>query len=397
MSNNINTELPTVNTYTDNLFELSLNALPVCAYICDAEGLITFYNQKAISLWGRTPKLNDYNDRFCGAFGLYSLEDKPIDHEDCFMDDYNESYKAAKELSYTESLLRNLINTSQDLIFVKDKNLRTILCNKKYAAALNKKPEELYGKTDIENGWPVEMVKGNPEKNIRGFEADDKDALAGNVIHNPCDPAAVNGETRIFDTIKSPLINEAGDIIGLLGISRDVTERKAMEDDLTHRATHDGLTGLYNRSVFEQRLTDEIYRAARYKHALSIFMIDLDHFKYINDNHGHRAGDIVLQKFAQLLESLIRKSDHAARYGGEEFVVVLPETSGEEAEDLAKRTCKKISEYTFEVDHKTFKITVSIGIASYPVHAENLQHLIEVADAAMYAAKKAGRNQIKTP
>ncbi len=184
----------------------------------------------------------------------------------------------------------------------------------------------------------------------------------------------------------------------LIGLGIDITERKHMEDELEHLATHDPLTGLYNRNVLEQRLNAEIHRATRYSHTLSVFMVDIDHFKPINDTHGHRAGDTVLRGIAKVLESSIRKTDYAARYGGEEFIVILPETSLLKAEELAERLRSQVTEHPFRIeDDKELNLTASIGIATFPDHAQSWQDLLEVADSAMYAAKEAGRNQVKTP
>jgi PAS domain S-box-containing protein len=123
-----------------------------------------------------------------------------------------------------ERLLRNIIDTSPDLIFVKDRDLRTMVCNRAFASAMGKKPEEMVGYTDVENGWAPELVKG--------FERDDRQALNGNLTHNPQDLANINGEIRIFDTYKLPLCDHKGDIVGLLGVSRDVTERIEVEKRL---------------------------------------------------------------------------------------------------------------------------------------------------------------------
>jgi len=136
------------------------------------------------------------------------------------------------QLQEKTALLENVINSSTDYIFVKDRALRTILCNDIFARALGKKPEELYGKTDIENGWDAELVKGNPEKGIRGFEQDDLAALAGNVVHSATDLGNIGEEVRNFDSVKVPLRSSNGEIFGILGISRDITARKQMEADL---------------------------------------------------------------------------------------------------------------------------------------------------------------------
>ncbi|MBH0195605.1 MAG: PAS domain S-box protein, partial [Nitrospira sp.] len=133
------------------------------------------------------------------------------------------------------TLLTNVINATPDLIFVKDRDLRTILCNNSFAQAIGKTPEDVIGRSDIENGWDPELVRGNPDAGILGYESDDREALTGKVVHNPSDPANVNGEVRIFDTYKVPLRDETGGVIGILGVSRDVTERKRMEEMLRQR------------------------------------------------------------------------------------------------------------------------------------------------------------------
>ncbi|RDH84307.1 MAG: hypothetical protein DIZ78_12225 [endosymbiont of Escarpia spicata] len=175
-----------------------------------------------------------------------------------------------------------------------------------------------------------------------------------------------------------------------------VIERKQAEAELEHLATHDALTGLYNRKVLEQRMTDETLRATRYDHVLSVCMIDIDHFKQINDIYGHQAGDSVLRSFAKVLESSIRKTDYAARYGGEEFIVTFPETPLTEAEELAERLRSQIADHYIPIeDDKELNVTASIGIATFPEHAQTWQDLIKAADKAMYAAKQSGRNCVR--
>lgn len=151
------------------------------------------------------------------------------------------------EFQRLPNLLDRVINTTPDLIFVKDQELRTILCNNKFADAMGKKPEELYGHTDVENGWDPELVRGNPAKGIRGFENDDLDVLAGKTIRNSYDPANINGEIRIFDTRKMPLKDDSGKIIGLLGISRDITEIKRAEEVL--RESEGRYRSVFNHSI----------------------------------------------------------------------------------------------------------------------------------------------------
>lgn len=194
------------------------------------------------------------------------------------------------------------------------------------------------------------------------------------------------------------IFDDQANLLYLDGVIVDITERKHMEIQLKHLATHDPLTGLYNRNVMMQQLNDEIQRAARYKHDLSVFMLDIDHFKAINDSYGHPAGDSVLRNFAKILEGSIRNTDYPARYGGEEFLIILPETPLAQAKDLAERIRQLIAESHFPIaSTKNINLTASIGIATFPAHAKTGQHLLEVADTALYSAKNSGRNQIKSP
>ncbi len=125
-------------------------------------------------------------------------------------------------------------------------------------------------------------------------------------------------------------------------------------------------------------------------------MIDIDHFKPINDTYGHQTGDTVLRSFAAVLSGSVRQTDYAARYGGEEFIVILTETHLPQAEELAERLRISIAEHSILLaEGKELNITVSIGIASYPEHAQSREGLLKAADSAMYAAKRAGRNCVR--
>ncbi|MCU7939449.1 MAG: sensor domain-containing diguanylate cyclase [gamma proteobacterium symbiont of Bathyaustriella thionipta] len=181
----------------------------------------------------------------------------------------------------------------------------------------------------------------------------------------------------------------------LCGIHQDISYRKQMEKELEFRAKHDCLTGLYNRVELEKECQEEITRARRYQHSFSIFMIDIDHFKPINDTYGHLSGDQVLKQFADFLKETVRTTDYVARYGGEEFVVILPETSLIKAEELAERLRVQTTELDVSLQQTTLKITICIGISSYPEHGKSYDKLLEAADAAMYQSKNNGRNCVR--
>ena len=159
-------------------------------------------------------------------------------------------------------------------------------------------------------------------------------------------------------------------------------------------AERDALTGLYNRRVFEERLAAEDARFLRYGRNTSLLILDIDHFKSINDTHGHEAGDAALKAVARVVRAAIRETDMAARLGGEEFVVLLPETPLAGALEIAERLRRRVEELTVEWEGIPIAVRVSIGVASAPECAESPAHLPAIADAALYASKRGGRNRV---
>ena len=185
-------------------------------------------------------------------------------------------------------------------------------------------------------------------------------------------------------------LEEAKHTIKIKEIERDAILAQA--DEVSHT---DALTYLPNRRQVIKRLQIEAHRADRYETPLSISMMDIDHFKNINDSYGHTVGDVVLLELANTLRDGIRKSDMVGRYGGEEFLIVLPNTVLQRASDLAARLCKKVREREIDLGEKVH-ITVSIGVAEYKHGEENWQKLLSRADMALYKAKNAGRDRWET-
>lgn len=157
----------------------------------------------------------------------------------------------------------------------------------------------------------------------------------------------------------------------------------------------DGLTGLYNSRYFYRYLELEIARTRRYGNSFSLMLFDIDNFKSLNDTYGHQAGDDVLQELARIFKAVSRETDVVVRYGGEEFLIILPSTSEEEAIALATRILKSVADTRIRISAtEQVSITVSGGIASFPKNAATAKDLLNAADSAMYAAKKAGKNTI---
>jgi diguanylate cyclase (GGDEF)-like protein len=168
-----------------------------------------------------------------------------------------------------------------------------------------------------------------------------------------------------------------------------------MYQSMETRATTDGLTGLTNHRAFQERLAQVHALAERTGQKYSVVLTDIDHFKSINDTYGHPVGDQVLKRVASIFTGRARKVDTVARYGGEEFVLVLPDTDGKGAEQLANKLREEIGEQVMTSEHGTFKITISMGVAEFPLDGKERLGLIEKADQALYYCKEHGRNCVR--
>ncbi len=180
----------------------------------------------------------------------------------------------------------------------------------------------------------------------------------------------------------------------VLWVAVNITHRKQMEDELRRLATTDTLTGVSNRRHLLEQAENEIRRARRYGHPLTVLLLDVDHFKRVNDTFGHRAGDKVLQRIAQVCADRLRDSDVFGRTGGEEFVAMLPETDAAGAEPLANRLRQAVADLELPEPMENFGVSISVGGAQLQ-QGDNVDSLIGRADQALYAAKRQGRNRYR--
>lgn len=290
-------------------------------------------------------------------------------------------------LKAIEEEYRVLLDESSDPIFAFYQDGRYRYVNQAFATGVGSPRVEIIGKR-IWDIFPPE-------------EAEKRFAVVKWVFEN--------GEVRIIDvrvprpdgdryyvTTVKPICNDSGDVVSVICISKDITDRKIMEEKLALMAQYDSLTGLPNRALFSDRLQHAISEAVRNRTRLAVLFIDLDHLKTVNDTRGHSVGDLLLQSAAHRLQSSVRKSDTVARMGGDEFVVVLPGIENEQyALALAEKLRLSLSQ-PFDLDGFLCNdVTASIGVAIYPEHGLNEIDLARNADDAMYEAKANGRNSVK--
>jgi diguanylate cyclase (GGDEF)-like protein len=181
------------------------------------------------------------------------------------------------------------------------------------------------------------------------------------------------------------------------GFSTDSLANLKLRDRLQELSVHDPLTGLYNRRFMEESLEKEIIKAQRDNSNVGIIMIDVDHFKAFNDNYGHDVGDIVLREFGAYLRKNFRGGDIACRYGGEEFTIIMPGSSLENTHERAEKLRLGVkNELSVKYLENNYNITISVGVAVIPANGSNPKDVLIAADAALYQAKNAGRDQVMT-
>lgn len=255
-------------------------------------------------------------------------------------------------------------------------------------------------------GWPLSAALGQPLDSI--FHTVDEEKLGP--VQNLVEAArrqrrsigsidqrlliSRNGAEYSIDASVAPIDSESGKMLGSVLVFRDVSERRRQSREMTHRAQHDALTGLLNRSEFEmqvQRILDTPNATAG---SHSLLCIDLDQFKIVNDTCGHAAGDMLLQKVAALLQETVRSDDEIARLGGDEFAVLLENCSSSEAEAIAQQICDRLNDFRFIHDGMRFRVGCSIGLVAIDSRWYTATAIMHAADTACYAAKDGGRNRV---
>lgn len=327
--------------------------------------------------------------------------------------------QARSELQTLKEFNENIIQKMSEGIVLDDASGNFIFVNHAAAELLGYTPEQMVGR-HWTNFFPPDQLTAVQYANQRR-QTGRSDRYEVDIYHR-------DGTRRTVLVSGTPRF-EDGRFVGTLAVFTDITTRKHLEaetrrllNEMERLAIIDSLTGVFNRRHFDSRAMEELERADRYAHPLTLMMIDIDHFKRVNDTYGHPIGDKVLQSLAELCRKNLRATDMIGRYGGEEFVILLPETQiinpslsveqsrattmPMDARGVAERLRQEIARTAIETEQGTIRITVSVGIAglsevphgrgtSPQSREEQLRQLIAHADVAMYAAKEAGRNCVK--
>ncbi len=226
--------------------------------------------------------------------------------------------------------------------------------------------------------------------------ANEQHGVKGSTIRYELEQICKNGSWIWTEINVTAHYDQSGELTGYHGVTREISDRKRLEKELEQRATTDELTGIANRRHFLELARNEIQRTLQFKYPLALALIDIDHFKRVNDSYGHAAGDQVLLMWTRLCQNNIRQIDVFARFGGDEFVLLLPETTGEQAYDIMNRICLALRTEPVHLNEKLISISISSGIASLVSETDTLDMLLERADRALYRAKEAGRNCVVT-
>lgn len=333
--------------------------------------------------------------------GAYDFLRKPYEPDELLLKIENALIKRRLEkenkamnlqLEESERWYRYMVNSSPDIIYTLDANGRFTFLNDRVEPLLGYRKESLIGQhysvliylEDLEQARYILNEKRAGDRASRNMELRVRHNIESKLLTLEFSSFGMYEESRTDRSIRH---------VGTYGVAKDVTERKKAEQTINYQAYHDLLTGLANRILFKDHLDLAIAQAKRKQQMLAVMFLDMDRFKVVNDTLGHVIGDSLLKKVASRLKGCLREGDTLARQGGDEFTLLLPQI--DDREDAMRTAEKMIKSFDapIQVDEHELYVTISIGIALYPLDGESMDNLIKNADIAMYDSKAKGRNR----
>jgi len=320
---------------------------------------------------------------------------------------------AADPRPITEARLLSMVNASGDSFWESDVERRFVHISDNMCRLMGYEREELRGRSVLEFMTPEYREEIGRHAAMRRVP-DNPLANSGPIRHEG-EFFRKDGARVWIETVSVPVFDDAGVHIGYFGITRDATERKRAEqalreanrqleqqlrhihelhEQLREQAIRDDLTGLHNRRHFTAVAEHELERARRHGAVLSLVMLDIDHFKNVNDAYGHPTGDTALKAVGSMLRAATQVGDLACRLGGEEFAVLLTGTDHDGALERAEQWRAALAQMTIAADGAAIRLTASFGVATFPLQATTLVELMKVADTCMYRAKSLGRDRV---
>ena len=278
--------------------------------------------------------------------------------------------------------LQKAVETMQIGVTITDRNGKIIYINPADAEMHGYRVEELMGK-DARIFAPPHIWKAkSPQSMLMRFRRETMNTRK-------------DGSTFPVQLMSDVVTDAEGEVFAVITTCEDISERKKNEETIKQLAFYDPLTGLPNRSLFNDRLDQELAKARRHKELLAVMFLDLDRFKVVNDSLGHAMGDLLLQEVAQRLKGIIREGDTVSRFGGDEFVMIFPDTTGvEDVSVIAEKILRNLSD-VYALNGTDVHITASIGISVFPDNGDEQEVLVKNADTTLYYAKEQGRNNFQ--
>lgn len=299
--------------------------------------------------------------------------------------DITERKQLEAQLHEQRQLLDTVLNNVDSYIYMKSEDRRFLYVNEHSARLLGLPAEDIIGRLDSE------VLASATADHL--WEIDRQVFDSGHKMAGEEEITDESGHSSYYWSVKVPIVLQDKPK-ALIGFSTDITELQLLKKELERQALTDMLTGVSNRRFFMQSLEREFSRARRYGTSMAVMILDIDHFKQINDSHGHHAGDLVLTGVASHLQGMMRQHDILSRIGGEEFAIILPETDAEGACVLANRLCESVRQLAIRSDDgHQMPITVSIGVSALQPSTADSHTMLKLADKALYLSKDAGRDR----